>query len=165
LAVRWTAARYWRTGAPCSGPRKPSAASCLRCWRPWLARRCSALAGSRLAWRGGHGRRSLLELRQAQAWPAPEQHGAWSRPDPRILVSPPRMPAIVAPHLARHWGGRGPLLRRRAGPLAHPLQTARSRPALLIGMVHRELCRWCSVISGGQLKRTGTTDDPAPTDV
>ena len=25
--------------------------------------------------------------------------------------------------------------------------------------------KWCRVISGGQLKRTGTTDDPAPTDV
>ena len=25
--------------------------------------------------------------------------------------------------------------------------------------------RWCRVISGGQLKRTGTTEDPAPTDV
>jgi hypothetical protein len=30
---------------------------------------------------------------------------------------------------------------------------------------HLETCKWCSVISGGQLKRAGTMQTPAPAEV
>ena len=61
-----------------------------------------------------------------------------------------------------HWGYgiRG----GRSHPVPPPFQVKSARRAVLTVLVSAKV-EVVRVISGGQLKRTGTTDDPAPTDV
>ena len=112
-----------------------------------------------------HGRRSLLQLRETQAAPGFKQHGHRPRSHPGVSLPPPRQPVAVAAEHSRHCGRGDDLRCGRADPVAPPFQVESSRRAPLTGDRQLERWKWCRVISGGQLKRTGTTDDPAPTDV
>ena len=131
------------------------------------------LRGANGTWMGGrnsgrdlcHGRRSLLLLCETQASSGFKQHGHRSRSRPGVSLPPRRKSVAAAVEHSRHCGRGDDLRCGRTDPVAPPFQVESSRRAPLIGDRQRGTCNRCKVISGGQLKRTGTTDDPAPTDV
>jgi len=84
---------------------------------------------------------------------------------PGVPLPPTRQQVAATAERSRDHGRGDDLCCRRADTVAAPIQVESSRRALLTSDGQLDTWRWCSVISGGQLKRTGTTDDPAPTDV
>src|SRR5215510_6774101 len=112
-----------------------------------------------------HGRRPFLKLSETQAAPALKQYGHRPRSYPGVPLPPPRQQVAATAGRSRDHGRGDDLCCRRADTVAAPIQVESSRSALLTGDGQLDTWRWCSVISGGQLKRTGMIDDPAPTDV
>jgi hypothetical protein len=154
------------TAVPLSGLPRLSAASCLPCsppqasrrYRPWLEDWC--IDRDR-----GVAERSPGKPREAQIGTTAKQPGHRPRPDSGVLDPAPCLQAASAHHGARRRRSHDPVLRRRARSVTPPLQMASARPALLrFQSGHRRL-KECKVISGGQLKRTGTIHAPAPADV
>jgi hypothetical protein len=112
----------------------------------------------------GVAERSPGKLREAQIGISAKQPGHRPLPIPSLiplLDCRPLLP-ITAPDVAC---SHDPVLRRRSRSVTSPLQMASARPASLrFQSGHRRL-KECKVISGGQLKRTGTIHAPAPADV
>ena len=84
---------------------------------------------------------------------------------PESSLPPPGQPVAAAVEHSRHCGRGDDLRCGRTGLFAHPFQVEIFATTPTDGDRQLDRWRWCRVISGGQLKRTGTTDDPAPTDV
>ena len=84
---------------------------------------------------------------------------------PESSFPPPGQPIAAAAEYSRYCGRGYGLRGGRTDPVTPPFQVEASRRAALTVIRQRDRWRWCRVISGGQLKRTGTTDDPAPTEV
>src|SRR3990170_1285124 len=76
-----------------------------------------------------HGRRPLLQLRQAQNDAAFKQHGPWARSYSGVLAATAWEPPAAAAQPSRRPGRRRDLLRGSASPLSHPVPFELTRPA------------------------------------
>jgi hypothetical protein len=95
----------------------------------------------------------------------PEQQGHRSRSGSGSAVPVPRQPLAPACDFSRCRYWRRDLLGAGADPIAPLLPFEPARPAVLKDRRYSDRDSRCRVISGGQLKRTGTMQTPAPTEV
>src|SRR5690606_8855627 len=120
--------------------------------------------------RGGDGRRPVLQLHQAAHGDSRQRPGAGGGPVAGGAAAGTGPEALAAAHGAGSAAGGPAVLRAGPAALVVAVLSGRAQEALLSRLRRfpqgaQPRTRRCSTTSGGQLKRTSRTDEPAPTEV
>src|ERR687896_237338 len=109
-------------------------------------------------------RRFVLQFCETTTRAKTEQHGPRPRSDPGSVASHRRSGLLPRTYPPRCGFDRGPVFLARDDPFA-ALVSAQHPQAAVLNSAYVARCNRCKVISGRQLSRTSTMDEPVPTEV